>query len=173
MSLYNPEASFPESVWDGTSRNRPDLNTQSRPSWEDWARVTSEVNALQYHLSVKNIPVPAASFMTSGAEIDWTLGNNRLELVGNAIAITLGSVSFATPSLTVRWDNFDLNKYFVKYPTEQYRLFYILIGTEYLGENQYTTIAYDFKNKKLTLTAFDIQVWDFSPLVARTNLLPF
>jgi hypothetical protein len=45
-----PTASFPTDIWDGESPSRDDRGTKSSPDWQDWARIVSEVIAMQAYI---------------------------------------------------------------------------------------------------------------------------
>jgi len=97
-------ASYPTSVWDGTSDSRPDADVKRGPDGEDWAKMTEEVQALQTQLQVLHIgadgtlrTVPGAGVdeVQTVAQIASTSGNWTMTVtMPNGETFTTASLSF-------------------------------------------------------------------------------
>jgi hypothetical protein len=68
---YLPVASFPTSVWDGTSHNKENVFDSVDPGYRDYDRCSSEVIAVQDYLST---PFPYADFEVGASPPEWSEG---------------------------------------------------------------------------------------------------
>jgi hypothetical protein len=104
-----PEASFPKrGVWDGSSENRENRNSNKQPDWRDYARVTSELAALQQTFygveSPYSLPTEPAIYWTDDEETPITTVEQtwKVRVFGTKVVI---DVYYNGPDITVTNSN--------------------------------------------------------------------
>lgn len=79
-------ASFPNSVWNGTTAGRPDLNTVTPPDHRDWVALVREVQAVQKYVlsltsNIEVMPDLAEDLQRSSQQLDkLAKGLEKLQL---------------------------------------------------------------------------------------------
>lgn len=129
--------SFPNSIWDGSSRERDSKNAPNRaPNWKDWIRIIKELSATQLRV------------LRNSADIDAIRGNSGTSpVVDGLIYIEEGDV--ALHKTIIKFDGYQLVTTDGSTPATDGAWGTQLLYTFPLGQLRITDVHIFFKKNKL------------------------